>query len=194
MVELRKNFGGLGNRMFQGAYLLAQQAKGEIPDIYLQDEKYFENIKDEIKQLYGQGIQHSDYTSLHIRRGDYVNNPFYVDLTQTDYYDKAIAEFPNSKFLVFCADRQGDSDDIYDQKWVMEWLEAKYGDRFDLYQGFTEIDDLNAMAGCTQGHIMANSSFSWWASYIGGGVTIAPRAWFTDGVSRIKLLDNWIIL
>lgn len=189
----RNLFGGLGNQMFQMAYIYAQVRKGEIPDIYLQDEKYFENCKDEIKALYGDNLVHSDYVSLHVRRGDYVNNPFYVDLTQTDYYDKAIAEFPDEKFLVFCADRQAGSDDVADQEWVMNWLQAKYGDRFKLHQGFTEVDDMNAMAGCA-GHIGANSSFSWWACYLGEGKVVMPKEWFRDGVSRITLLDKWVKL
>lgn len=190
MKEPRKIFGGLGNRMFQGAYLISQLHKGLIPDIYLQDEKYFIDVKEDIKKLYGTDLVKSDYISLHIRRGDYINNPFYVDLTQTDYYDKAIAEFPNDKFLVFCADRQEGSNDVQDQEYVMNWLEAKYGDRFQLFQGFTEIYDMNAMAGC-KAHIMANSSFSWWASYIGDGKVIAPKKWFTDGINRITLLNEW---
>lgn len=192
MLVPRKIWGGLGNQMFQHAYIFSQVKKGEIPDIYLQSEEYFKDIKEDIKKLYGTDIRRYQRVSLHIRRGDYTNNPFYVDLTQTDYYDKAIKEFPNDRFLVFCADRQDGSDDIHDQKWVMEWLEAKYGKRFDLFQGFTEIDDLNAMIGCYKGHIMANSSFSWWGAYLGEGKVIAPKQWFSDGVERTKLLDSWI--
>lgn len=193
MLEPRKIFGGLGNCMFQGAYILSQMHKGEIPDIYLQDEKYFFPIRYEIKALYGQGIIPSDYISLHIRRGDYVNNRFYVDLTETDYYDKAIAKFPNEKFLVFCADRQEGSDDKKDQEWVMKWLKEKYGDRFILNQGENEIEDLNRMAGC-RGHIGANSSFSYWGCYLGEGKKVMPKEWFTDGVERTKLLDEWIVI
>lgn len=193
MKKPRKIWGGLGNEMFQHAYIYSQFKKGLIPDIYLQSEKYFEDCRDDIKKLYGTDIVESNYVSLHIRRGDYVNNPFYIDLTQTDYYDKAIAEFPDDKFLVFCADRQDGSDDIHDQEWVMNWLEAKYGNRFKLFKGFTEIDDMNNMAGC-KAHIGANSSFSWWACYLGGGKTVMPLSWFTDGVSRVTLLESWIKL
>lgn len=187
----RKLFGGLGNTMFQQAYIYAQHRRGILPDIYLQDEKYFEEFKGEIKERYGTNLIPSKYVSLHVRRGDYVNNNFYVDLTKTDYYDKAIAMFSDETFLVFCADRQDGSDDIHDQAWVMNWLETKYGKRFKLFQGFTEIDDMNAMAGC-KAHIGANSSFSWWGSYIGEGKVVMPKQWFTDGVERIKLLDSWL--
>lgn len=188
MKKPRKLFGGLGNQMFQMAYLYAQVMDGNLPDFYLQDEEYFKKYKEEIIAWYSDGIVLSDYVSLHVRRGDYKGNSFYVDLTQTDYYDKAIAKFPYATFLVFCADRQDGSDDIQDQEWVMNWLEAKHGPRFELFKGFTEIDDLNNMIGC-KAHIIANSSFSWWAAYLSGNKVIAPKKWFTK--SSINLPDNW---
>src|SRR6185436_432428 len=98
MVPMRTLFGGLGNSMFQYAYLYTQFRDGLIPDTYVQDEAYFEPYKDEIKNMYGTGLIKSDRISLHIRRGDYVGNDFYVDLTETDYYDRALAEFPGEKF------------------------------------------------------------------------------------------------
>lgn len=188
----RQLWGGLGNSMFQHAYIHNQVKKGEIPDIYIQDEKYFKESKEEIRQIYGQGIVQYNYISLHIRRGDYVGNKFYVDLTETDYYDRAIALFPHEKFLVFCADRQEGSDDESDREWCKRWLTAK-GIDFKMYEGKDAISDMNAMAGC-KAHIMANSSFSWWASYIGSGKVIAPLTdnWFTDGIQRITLPDEWI--
>lgn len=189
MQNPRSLWGGLGNRMFQMAYIFTKMCEGEIPDIYLQDKKYFQKYEKELKEYYGNGVVKNDYVSLHIRRGDYVNNSFYVDLTKTDYYDKAIAEF-SGKFLVFCADRQDGSDDVLDQEWVMDWLESKYGKRFTLFKGFNEIEDFNNMAGC-KSHIMANSSFSWWASFVGGGKTVAPLQWFTDDINRVTLLEEW---
>ncbi len=188
MITPRKLWGGLGNSMFQHAYIHAQMRRGEIPDIYIQDEKYFKEFKEEIRELYGQGVRPINKVSLHIRRGDYINNSFYTDLTLTDYYQRAIDMFPpDTEFLVFCADRQQGSDDEND----MEWCKRKFtGKNFTFFQGRDAIEDFNAMAGC-YAHIMANSSFSWWASYVGGGRTIAPKEWFADGVERITLPEEW---
>lgn len=187
MRPLRNTFGGFGNSLFQYAHLYAQFRRGEIPDIYLQDEKYFKEYAEELKLIYAQGIEKIDMVSLHVRRGDYLNNPFYVDLTKTDYYERAMEYFPDAKFLVFCADRQLGSDDEADMKWCKETF---HGKQFEFYQGENEIDDFNKMAGC-EGHITANSSFSWWASYVGGGKTICPAKWFTDDKQRISLPDSW---
>lgn len=191
MIDLRNNFGGLGNRLFQLAHLYKEARSGTISDIYLQDPSFFEPYGEEIRAIYAQGIEKTDMVSLHIRRGDYVGNPFYVDLNETDYYEDAIAQFPKgTKFLVFCADRQEGSNDESD----LEWCRQKFqGDNFEFYQGTDEIDDFNAQAGCI-GHIIANSSFSWWSAYVGGGKTVAPSKWYSDGKPGIPLLSNWIVL
>lgn len=190
MINRRELFGGFGNSLFQYAYLYSQYRKGEIPDLYVQDEKYFEDFKDEIKSLYSANIEPIDMVSLHVRRGDYVGNPFYTDLTTTTYYEDAIAEFPaDTKFLIFCADRQPKSDDKSDMEWVKEWFK---GPQFQFFQGKDEVEDFNAQAGCVA-HITANSSFSWWSAYVGGGRTITPKAetWFSDGQVRISIPSEW---
>lgn len=191
MVKPRLIAGGLGNWMFQFAYLYAQMKRGKIPDIYLQDPSYFETFGEEIRALYKSDIEPIDMVSIHVRRGDYVNNPFYVDLSETDYYEEAIDKFPKgTKFLVFCADRQEGSNDEAD----MEWCKDKFkGDNFEFFQGKDEIDDFNAQAGC-KAHIIANSSFSWWAAYVGGGKTVAPKKWYADGKPGIPLLDSWEVI
>lgn len=189
MERIRKLFGGLGNQMFQHAYIYAQARSGNVPDIYLQDEKYFAAYKDEIRALYSQNIEPIDMVSLHVRRGDYINNSFYTNLSETEYYDDAIDLFPDAKFLVFCADRQSGSNDNAD----MEWCKKRFkGKRFAFYQGADEIKDFNMMAGCTGGHIIANSSFSWWAAYVSGNKTVAPSKWFTDPNRKMPLPDSWI--
>lgn len=196
MIAQRQIFGGLGNRMFQMAYLYAQARKGLIPDWYVQDPQYFEGYEEELKTLFGQDLRPNHLVSLHIRRGDYVNNGFYIDLTQTDYYQKAIKEFPNDSFLVFCADRQPRSDDATDQDWCRDFLlnTLKLDPaRWLIYDGADEIQDFNAMASC-KAHIIANSSFSWWAAFVGGSHTVAPSKWFSDGKKRIGLLKEWKII
>ena len=112
MIHPDKLFGQLGNRMFQMAHIYAEAKRGDIPDIYLQDPKYFEDCNDEIKALYRQGVgKEINQVAIHVRRGDYVGNKFYVDLMKTDYYEQAMALFPGCEFLVF-------SDDI-------EWSKAQ---------------------------------------------------------------------
>jgi len=133
--------------------------------------------------------------ALHIRRGDYQKTNFYVDLTTNGYYDRALAMFPNQKFLLFCADRQPISNDISDKKWCNDWLMSK-SVNFEVWDGKDEIDDFNAMAAC-KGMIIANSSFSTWAAFVNPNPDkkiVAPKEYYSDGVERTVLPKNegWI--
>lgn len=194
MLKVRHQIGGLGNLMFKQAYLYAQMRRGEIPDLYLQDEKYFKQFSQEIQQMYSGNIgEPIPFVSLHIRKGDYLDKDnFYIDLTETDYYKKAVDMFPDAHFMVFYKDRQNEFRDEKDENFAYQFMSNLVGDRFVLAKsGEDETDDLNLMASCT-GHIMANSSFSWWGSFLGYGETVCPKKWFTDGVMRVGLLDKWI--
>lgn len=179
MVNPDHIFGRLGNRMFQGAYIYSQMREGKIPDFYVQDYTYFHKYRNDIREWFGDGISPvpQDFVAIHVRRGDYVNNNFYVDLTQTDYYEKAMAEFPNSKFVVF-------SDDI---DFCKDYFE---GDEYEFNQQ-TEVGAMNTMASA-RGIIMANSSFSWWAAYLSRAKVVCPANWFTDELQRCSLLEEWI--
>ncbi len=172
--------GRLGNQMFQYAYLFAQEKRGQIEDIYVQDPALFEDYFPEIQRVFAQGItRKTDQVAIHVRRGDYVNNPFYVNLSATDYYEKAMTEFPEADFLVF-------SDDI-------DFCKRRFGgSKFEFAEGNDEITDFNLMASCT-GHIIANSSFSWWAAYIAPYTkkVVAPKSWYADDVERTKCPNTW---
>jgi hypothetical protein len=177
MIDPDKLFGRLGNRMFQMAYIYTDMRKGCVPDIYVQNYGYFDEYRNEIRQWYGSGIEKIDMVGVHVRRGDYVNNNFYVDLTETPYYFDAMALFPKEKFLIF-------SDDI-------EWCERQKlfkGQEFS--KGKTDVEDMNLLAGC-KGIIMANSSFSWWSAYLSSAKVIAPKEWFRDCVERTFIPDEW---
>lgn len=179
MIPLWHLSGRLGNQMFQFAYLHAQARKGEIPDVYVQDEKYFKKYANEIRVMFGSDIVPIDQVSIHVRRGDYVKNKFYTDLWETGYYDRAMELFPHDTFLVF-------SDDI-------EWCKEHFkGNRFEFFHG-TEIEDMNVMAGC-KSNIIANSSFSWWAAYLNPNSNrkvIYPKSWYSDGIERTKCPKEW---
>lgn len=193
MRTLRQEIGGLGNLMFKQAYLWSQMRDGIIPDLYVQSEKYFVKYKEEIKQMFGYNIGEVHKVAIHVRRGDYLKAAeFHTPLWQTDYYKQAIALFPDEKFLVFCKDNQDPIVDAADKEWCVEYFTPLLGDRFEMHESGLETDDLNVMASC-KAIIMANSSFSWWAAYLGNhDKIICPKNWFTDGVQRTELLDNWI--
>lgn len=157
-------------------------SENEGTDIYFQDPKWFEGHEYAIKRLFGAAIPPKlDQVAIHVRRGDYVNNDFYVDLTQTDYYQRAMEEFAATDFLVF-------SDDI-------EWCKRQaIFKNCEFSEGLTELEDLNLMASCS-GHIIANSSFSWWGAFISpySQKVIAPSKnnWYADGIERTKCPLEW---
>lgn len=180
MISFRQFAGGLGNNLFQFAYLYAQARKGELPDVYLQDPKYFEGFEEELRSLYAQGVEPIDMVGVHVRRSDYVNNPFYVNLCETNYYEQAMAEFPKeTKFLIVTDDK--------------DFCKATFPEH-QIFEGSSDIEDWNALAGCTQGVITANSSFSWWAAFANPfkPKVVAPKDWYADGVERTIVPDNWI--
>lgn len=184
MVNPTQLGGRLGNQMFQLAYLYSQVKEGKIPDIYVQDFRHFDKYSDEIKKWFGEGIGYLPYVAIHLRRGDYVNNPFYVDLAKTGYYIDATNLFPNRKFLIF-------SDDVPFAKTYFE------GDKF-AFDDSNEIEAFNRMASCDS-HIIANSSFSAMAAWLSPSLTkrvIAPTIdkWYSDCVERTFLPETWIRL
>ena len=55
--------------------------------------------------------------------------------------------------------------------------------------------DLCKMSLCN-GHIIANSSYSWWGAYLGEGTTVAPRKWFgPKGPQKFDdiFLQEWVL-
>ena len=190
MINIHALSGRMGNEMFRHAYIYAQFRDGVIPDVYLQDPKYFEKYADEIREMFGEGIGYLTQVGVHIRRAGnpinpdepkYSENSFYFNLSESDYYERAMALFPEDNFLVF-------SDDP-------EWAKEKFKDnpRVQVMEKGNEVDDFNLLASCKD-IIMANSSWSWWASWLNPNEAkriIAPKQWFADGIQRIKLLESW---
>ena len=178
--------------MFQGAFLYAEARRRGV-DHYFQDPKYFEDYAEEIKQIFSGGIGYLDQVGIHVRRGanpinadepKYSENPFYVNLCETDYYERAMALFPNDNFLVF-------SDD---PEWCKE--KFKHNHKVQVMEKGDEIEDFNLLSSC-KSLIIANSSWSWWAAYLcptESKRVIAPAKWFADGTQRVGIPKEWEII
>ena len=166
---------------------------------YFQSEKYFKHIKEEIKgdfEFEEEIINPckkmistvENPISLHIRRTDYITNPNHTVL-DIEYYQKALKQFSsNTTVLVF-------SDDP-------EWCnkqELFNDDRFLIAEGNSNYVDLCLMTLCS-GHIIANSSFSWWGAWLSNSnKVIAPNGWFKGSDSehldtKDLYLSNWEVL
>ena len=165
---------------------------------YWQSEKYFlehrkeiliiisptENQKNILLQKYP--ILKEDVTSIHIRRGDYINLQDTHPLQSLDYYKTAINHLNSKSVLVF-------SDDL---NWCKKFF---IGDNYYFFDDSDEITTLHAMSLC-KNNIIANSSFSWWGAWINNHSekrVVAPKKWF--GVNGPKnwqdvYCSNWEIL
>lgn len=196
MRKVRQVIGGLGNLMFKQACLIAQSLDGDIPDVYLQGTKYWRGYEKEIREYFSENIGFTDKVALHIRRGDYLKaDNFHIDLSKTDYYQRAIQLFPKEKFLVFCKDNQDEKQDKNDRQWCTEFLNGLLDPQQWEFVPFenTEVEDMNLMASC-KAIIMANSSFSWWGAFLNPNNPriVTPKQWFVDTIQRTELLPSWL--
>jgi len=154
---------------------------------YFQSEKYFvhnrdaildyysipHHIYDYIYKKYNTLINSTNSVSVHVRRGDYVALKHkHILLSETDYYDKSLALFPEHTFYIF-------SDDI-------EWCMGNFnGDNVVFINMEDDIIDLYLMSLCKH-NIIANSSFSWWGAWVNGNIdktVVAPSKWFGDSIN-----------
>ena len=122
-------------------------------------------FKDEVRESALEKLPDGVLVSVHVRRGDYVQ----LSETHTNqgekYYKEAIERFKDHRPVVF-------SDDIEWCKNEMKWL-----DNDPVFMDNDQYADLCLMSNCNT-HIIANSSFSWWAAWLSGGQTVAPKKWF----------------
>lgn len=125
--------------------------------------------------------------SVHVRRGDYIGSSRHPVLDRT-YYRRAFTAFPGCVFAVF-------SDD---PAWCRANLATEGVYPIDLGNSFVEFE---AARQCDH-FVVANSSFSWWAAWLGAGpgaVVVAPRVWVGEHVARPPArlpihADGWISL
>ena len=180
-----------------------------ILDGYWQSEKYFKKvsgiIRDDlvIREPLSQNtkdilmrIESTNSVSIHIRRGDYVNDLVTQKMhgnCNLNYYEKAISliceKVDEINLFIF-------SDDIL---WAKKNLETSLPITFvDHNDEMHAYEDLYLMSQCKH-NIIANSSFSWWGAWLNENknkIVIAPNKWFNEIKADTKDLfpKEWLII
>lgn len=125
----------------------------------------------------GLKLDYSNSCFLHVRRTDYVGLP-HLELNLTNYWKKALSLVDVSIDIVVF------SDDI---EWAKQHLPLMDPTRRWVFvdQKLSAMQTLNAMSKCKKGAICANSTFSWWGSWLNKDRIITmPVPWSYYDVSE----------
>jgi len=119
--------------------------------------------------------------SVHIRRGDYVQNKYAAGSHGTldgQYYDNAhqylAQKIEPEKIAYFVF-----SDDI---QWARENVFIDMNTTYVSNPDIRDYEELYLMSICNH-HIIANSTFSWWGAWLNpkpSKIVIAPKQWLKD--------------
>jgi hypothetical protein len=181
-------------------------------DVYLQgywqSERYFVEVADELRsQLrfreppsevnarWIERIQGCVSVGMHVRRGDFTsakNSRLYAQCTAAYYraaMDHVLCREPSARFFAFSDDPALTRELFADRAAIVEVL--------DHNRGAESYNDLRLMAHCKL-CIMANSSFSWWAGWLGerpGKTVIAPERWLLPPGWDVDMVPSrWVRL
>jgi hypothetical protein len=168
---------------------------------YFQSPLYYETIavplRAELNSLIGDAVRipgdlrrkMSDINSVavHVRRRDYLNLPIF-QVCDPLYYSEAMrqmrARLPDARFFIF-------SDDP-------EWCRSEFreADQEVVDSGeaaANPLHDLHLMSLASH-HIIANSSYSWWAAWLGekpGQQVIMPDRWYAHDIKAPIEEKKW---
>ena len=152
---------------------------------------YSPDIIKNVENKYGEYINADNVALLHIRRGDYLNNPeMYMVERNTRYYIKSLKHIdsminkPNWKLLVCTNDKPWSEILLSEHSPTKNIVFIRDNDYYEM-----------ALMSRIKHLIISNSTFSWWAAYLATDQTkvIAPYPWtkyYPDGLYP----ENWIRL
>jgi Glycosyl transferase family 11 len=185
---------------------------GELqPPVYLdgywQSEKYFadcaELLRCELTPRAPLEAENADMAaridavnavSLHVRRGDYIDDPrvsSYHGTCSAEYYRNATEHIAgrttkNIHLFIFSDEPEWARDNLHFAQ-PTTIVAVNGPDR-----GFR---DMQLMARCRH-HVIANSSFSWWGAWLNsspGKIVVAPRRWFqVDHDTSDLIPSSWV--
>jgi hypothetical protein len=169
---------------------------------YFQSPRYFAGIADQLRAELAlpeparegrraemaAGLRAPEAVAVHVRRGDYAGNPS-LDLCGPGYYRAAMARLRES------LDRPGFHIFSDDPAWCASRFTSDDVTILPYEPERSPLDDLQLMSLASH-HIIANSSYSWWAAWLGkkpGQRVLMPHEWFRGVVAPIseKQCDGW---
>ena len=175
---------------------------------FFQCERYFEDIADKVRNEFAfdesiftddmrkweKQITKTDSVAIHLRGGDYLSTPeVYGDICTDMYYDSAIKYMSEKHhdlvYYLFSNDRSLSESFISDHK----GFDIREVTCSEEYTGYL---DMYLMTKCRH-HIIANSSFSWWGSWLSDYKDkdiIAPKVWLKNGNSADIHTKNMILI
>ena len=176
-------------------------------DGYWQHEEYFHDIKDDILAAFkfqefkdkrnkalADRLTDINSVSIHIRRGDYINDKLFKGTCGIEYYKNAIDEINKltvpALFCIFS------NDILWCKKNIEPLLNGKETIYVDWNTGSDNFRDMQLMTICKH-CIIANSSFSWWGAWLNNNndkIVIAPKIWYNTNKKVSPATNDWIKL
>jgi len=125
-----------------------------------------------------------NYSAIHIRRGDFLENKQTVGLLSLEYFRN---NFPIDAFPIICTDAAGEDPSIEEKFPIASILS---GDQVSPWVSFAILAKSNYL-------LVSNSTFSWWAGLFvieNGGTVVAPDPWtitaiYGDSYLKIPLFQ-----
>lgn len=143
-------------------------------DAHMQSDKFTKHCMPVIREQFRMKDEpkQNDYVAIHYRAGDYTEGEDgHHPRCSKEYYEKAMALFPDGKFLVFTDD--------YDS-WFSFGIKGNFFKPHIDNSNGRYIEDFRYMKRCRH-FITANSSFSSFAALLGehpDKIIIQPSRWF----------------
>jgi hypothetical protein len=162
---------------------------------FFQTEKFFKHCEEFIKKEFTfkkniinavlPTMNKNNYISIHVRRTDYLQLQNSHPCPTLEWYSEAMNYFPDKKFMVFTDDKE----------WCMDNFDKT---KCTISPFLKPEEDMCAMTQC-KGHIIANSSFSWWGAWLANSKkVIVPKKWYGPDAGQPEWNDvyceGWIIL
>lgn len=126
---------------------------------------------------------------VHIRRGDYVNNPIF-DVCGDSYYYKAMEymrQMVSEPVFYIFSDSVEEIENNMKFPCPVVYIKGRHEDYEDLY----------LMKSCRH-FIMSNSTYSWWAQFLGEAddkVVVAPKKWcLAEDMDVSIYMKEWILM
>ncbi len=173
---------------------------------YWQSERFFDDAAGEVRAAlmfrsspsavnarWIERIEGCNSVGMHVRRGDYArsskNRKLYAVCSPAYYreaMDHVLQHHRDARFFVF-------SDEPH---WALQLFSDRPGivEIVDHNRGAESYNDMRLMSRCRH-NIIANSTFSWWAAWLGERprkIIIAPRRWLRPpGLDADMIPNRW---